>query len=299
MKPLFSIITPCFNSGNTLRTTYESLLAQSFKGFEWILVDDASNDDGQTRALIEMLRAEAPFVVKVQLLDQNHFGSKSAVVGCAIAAGEYIGILDHDDQLTSDALTIAANYIAINGGNSKVAGVCGRCVDEFGTFIGQKFKLDFSIANEGDVRFTDKIVCELFQFTRIEIARSFFSKMKPGYTNGYVWADISRQYDYVFVNDIFRVYNIGLPTSYSNNKEMVVRYPAAKAEALKGTINFYRPYLVRNIEYTSRLLGSYLRHTINNDVGLFDALRGFDLLLKAWLFCVYPVSILKAKGWLG
>ena len=42
---LISILTPTFNRSNLLNILYESLNRQSFKDFEWIIVDDGSNDD--------------------------------------------------------------------------------------------------------------------------------------------------------------------------------------------------------------------------------------------------------------
>ena len=85
---LLTVITSCYNSTMTLRRTYESLLAQADSEFEWILVDDCSNDDGATRQLIKQLAAEAPFSVKYHFLDKNYFASKSTATACALAEGE-------------------------------------------------------------------------------------------------------------------------------------------------------------------------------------------------------------------
>ena len=41
----FTIFTPTFNRGNLLQELYESLLRQTFKDFEWIIVDDGSTDN--------------------------------------------------------------------------------------------------------------------------------------------------------------------------------------------------------------------------------------------------------------
>ena len=40
-----SIITPTFNSKKFLKTTYESISRQSYKDWEWIVVDDCSSDN--------------------------------------------------------------------------------------------------------------------------------------------------------------------------------------------------------------------------------------------------------------
>lgn len=296
--PLFSIITPCYNSSQTLWSTYESLLKQPIDSFEWILVDDASSDNGLTTSLIEKIKLEAPFFVKTCYLNINNFGSRSVYTACLIAEGEYVAVLDHDDQLMPAALIIVKKYIDTYCNDGLVAGVCGRCINESGLLIGKKFDSDCILANEGEIRFKQGITSELFQFSKLEIVTPIFELMKPGYTNGFVWAKISEQYKYIYINDVLRVYDTALPTSYSNTSGMLVKYPEAKAAALRATILFYRPYLKFNIFYGSQVIGSYLRHTINNGISFSAAIRNFDFSLKAWCLIIYPASILKSKGWL-
>ena len=67
----FTIITSCYNSTKTLRRTYESLLYQEDKDFEWILIDDKSSDEGATRKLILELVKECPFPIKYFFLENN------------------------------------------------------------------------------------------------------------------------------------------------------------------------------------------------------------------------------------
>ncbi|MEQ1530632.1 MAG: glycosyltransferase family 2 protein [Methylococcales bacterium] len=296
MSPVFSIITPCFNSSATLLSTYESLLRQACADFDWILVDDASTDNGQTKTLINKLQRESPFNVKTIFLENNYFGSRSVFAGCGIAEGKYIAILDHDDQLTPDALQYVNNHLDKYGNVKEIAGVCGRCVDESGQLIGEKFHSDCFLANEAEVRFEMGITSELFQFTRVEVAMPFFALMEPGYTNGFVWAKIAQKHNYIYVNDVLRIYDTVLPTSYSNTKSMTIRYPDNKAKALKETLICYRPHLRRNILYSLQLIGSYVRHTINAKQKYISIFKGFDIKIKFLVFLLYPISYAKAKG---
>ena len=43
-NPIISIITPYYNSGKYIKQTAKSVLTQTFKNFEWIIVDDGSNE---------------------------------------------------------------------------------------------------------------------------------------------------------------------------------------------------------------------------------------------------------------
>ena len=260
----FSVITACFNSSETLGKTYSSLLQSTTIDFEWILVDDCSTDDGKTQALMRNILLNAPFPVKLKFLNENYFGSRSTYEACLIAEGEFACILDHDDQITADAFSVVLAHID-KYENKKIAGIAGRCVDQQGRLIGKKFKKNVFICNEGDLIFKKKFSSELFQFTKIDILRATFLSLRPGYTNGFAWAKISVDFDFVFVNDILRVYDMTLATSYSNNKNMHVMYPREKAEALQSTLEYYNDYLVWNPFYALRLAGSSIRHRLNAD----------------------------------
>ena len=62
-KYKFTIFTSCFNSEKFIYRLYNSLKAQSFKNFEWLIVDDFSNDS--TKSILESIEKEAPFDVRV------------------------------------------------------------------------------------------------------------------------------------------------------------------------------------------------------------------------------------------
>ncbi len=289
-----SVITPCYNSSATLERTYMSLLAQDNVNFEWILVDDFSSDKGQTKALILKFAETAPFPVKYKLLDENFFGSRCAFEGAKIADGEFACILDHDDQLTPGALTTAVKYLEDNKFIDLFAGVTGRCINEKGVFIGNSF-IKEDIAKEGDIRFKQKITCELFQFTRVALLREYFSVIKPGYTNGYVWAKMTEKYNFLYVNDVFRVYDTGLETSYSNNKAETIRYPEAKSEALLSTLESYNDYLSYNPVYSLKLAASGVRHLLNANKPILKSTPK-KLNAKLFFYLSIPLGFLKSKN---
>ncbi|WP_187371889.1 glycosyltransferase family 2 protein [Vibrio cholerae] len=294
---LFSIITPCFKSVKTLRRTYESLLKQKEKDFEWILIDDASPDNGETRKLILELAEEAPFVVKYKFLVENHFGTKSVYIASLLASGEFACILDHDDELVSTALSDVKKMIYDFDilSKEKVAGVSGRCVNERGELIGRMFRESIFQANEGDVRFKKKITCELFQFTKVKIINKFFSQMKPGYTNGFCWAKISECYDYVFTNSVLRIYDTYNPVSYSNSRTQKVMYPENKCVALIETLCCYEKYHKYNPLYTIRILASAHRYAILSNFDISGLLKELPAHLRVLFRLLFIPAYIKSK----
>jgi glycosyltransferase involved in cell wall biosynthesis len=102
-----SVFTPVYNTGrDKLLRTYRSLLQQSYKDWEWVIADDHSADAGTQEALREIAR---DYRVSMHNLDKPS-GNIGKLKGhlCAVASGDILFELDHDDVLTPDALAWVA-----------------------------------------------------------------------------------------------------------------------------------------------------------------------------------------------
>ncbi|MBD2345481.1 glycosyltransferase family 2 protein [Anabaena subtropica] len=98
MKPLVSILIPCYNVEQWLAETIESALAQTWKNIEIILVDDGSKDN--TLAVAKSFTSS-----KVKIINQENTG-QSAAENRAFqeAQGDFIEYLDADDLLAPDKI---------------------------------------------------------------------------------------------------------------------------------------------------------------------------------------------------
>lgn len=110
MKPLVSIIIPCFNQGTFLVYALQSLLAQTINEWECIIIDDGSMDNSAEVAA-SYCRNDKRF----HLIQQPNSGSAVARnKGLSVAEGEYIQFLDADDLLNSDKLRLQSEYMTAN-----------------------------------------------------------------------------------------------------------------------------------------------------------------------------------------
>jgi GT2 family glycosyltransferase len=101
-QPLVSIVTPVFNTDpRWLRACIESVRAQAYRNWELCLCDDASTST-ETRKVIDEYAAEPQ--IRVVRLEKNSHISAASNAALALATGEFVGLLDHDDELTPDAL---------------------------------------------------------------------------------------------------------------------------------------------------------------------------------------------------
>jgi len=80
---------------------YESLRPQTYRNFEWLIVDDGSTDD--TREIVEKWQAETEFP-KCYIYQENQGKAVTFNRGVREAQGELFLILDSDDVCVNQAL---------------------------------------------------------------------------------------------------------------------------------------------------------------------------------------------------
>jgi glycosyltransferase involved in cell wall biosynthesis len=102
-KPLISIITPVFDTPlQRLAEAIESVLAQAYENWELVLIDDGSSDAELLRALPVLAARDRRITLKS--LGKHEGISAASNQGLALAHGEWITFLDHDDVIEPDAL---------------------------------------------------------------------------------------------------------------------------------------------------------------------------------------------------
>lgn len=99
-KPLISIIIPCFNAGLLLGRSLNSVINQTWKNKEIILVDDGSTD----KITLEIIESYRNYP-EIKIIKQKNNGLPNARnKGGRIAKGEYLYFLDSDDWIESNTL---------------------------------------------------------------------------------------------------------------------------------------------------------------------------------------------------
>ena len=106
-KPIVSVVIPTYNRGWTIREAVDSVLAQDFKDYELIVVDDGSTDDSR-----DILKS---YGAAVSVLRQSNKGVSAARnTGVAASAGELIAFLDSDDLWLPQKLSHQVDFFNRN-----------------------------------------------------------------------------------------------------------------------------------------------------------------------------------------
>ena len=145
---MISIITATYNSAETINDTIKSVLCQTNKDFEYIIVDGGSTDE-----TIDIVKSyESEFFGRLKWVSEKDKGIYDAMnKGIKMASGDIIGILNSDDYYTSDDIlqTIAdafkcQNVDAIYGDIHFIKdGVPDKCVRYYSSRLFSPFWLRF------------------------------------------------------------------------------------------------------------------------------------------------------------
>jgi glycosyltransferase involved in cell wall biosynthesis len=272
----FTIFTSTRNRAHTLDRVFESLVRQSFRDFEWIVVDNGSTDG--TAELVRGWKARAPF--EIEYLAQENRGKHTAMNRAAgRARGRFFLPLDSDDALPEDALErMLATWESIPAAvRDGYAGVTGLCVDEHGALIGTPFPETPLDSNPMELFYRYRVTGEKAGFQRTDLMRQHPLPEIPGYsgfvTDGITWRAIGRRFKTRYVNEPYRIYWQDQAVSLSRPKRVWDDAP--------GLVLAYESLLNEDIGWLRHAPAEFLRETIRYVRFSFHIGRSIPAQLRA------------------
>lgn len=198
-----TVFTPTFNRKQTLERTYISLKKQSFRDFEWLIIDDGSTDD--TESLVAgWLKEKNSFPIRYYWKPN---GGKHTAHNCALplARGEYFAILDSDDWYDPEALMVLMGQWDSMPETEKqrfsnIEGIC-RYAD--GSAIGRLFPCDIYESDNFSIRKLHDRPMDTMGMYRLDILKEFtFPENFEGcfVPESLVWDRIADKYKTLFLN---------------------------------------------------------------------------------------------------
>jgi glycosyltransferase involved in cell wall biosynthesis len=207
-EPLFTVFTPTSDRAHTLERVHDSLCAQTFGDFEWLVVDDGSTDG--TDHLVARWSEEASFPVRY--VWQENVGKHVAFNRAVQAArGTLFLTLDSDDECVPTALErFADHWWSIpSQRRDEFSAVTALCANADGKVVGAEFPHDPTDSDPIEIEYRYGVDGEKWGFHRTDVlARYPFPEVpgQPFVTESLVWHRIAHDYRTRYVNDVLRVY---------------------------------------------------------------------------------------------
>lgn len=205
----FTVATATYNRAGVLHRVYDSLASQTYRDFEWIIVDDGSVDN--TGELVESFRRNADFPVRY-FYEKN--SGKHIAINKAVreAQGELFIMVDSDDSFKPESLEILNGYWTGIPENEreKYRGVTCRCYDpETEKPVGREFLPECSDMMGNRAKFKYKLSFDMWGFNRLDVMRQFPYPNVEGlsfYPESVIWDRMDERYMIYFVNDALLAY---------------------------------------------------------------------------------------------
>lgn len=120
-----SIFTATYNRAELLKRLYASIKQQNYDDFEWIIIDDGSNDNTETYVRKWIDSSNFSIIYKKVINGGKH---RAINLGLKLSSGELFFIVDSDDCLVSNVLVEIDNLGQKLINNSRFIGFSGRCL---------------------------------------------------------------------------------------------------------------------------------------------------------------------------
>ncbi len=204
-----TVFTPTYNRVASLPRCFECLKKQTYKNFEWIIIDDGSTDG--TDKLVESFKSENPFFELTYIYQENRGKHTAKNIAAKLAKGEFFITLDSDDACTDDALEVfLSEWEKIpEADRNGYYGISCRSSDLEGNIHGTPMTCEYIDSNDLDFKMKHKIKGELWGMVRTDVVREFPSPEEKGfkfYPENIIWNRVGRKYKARYINKALRYY---------------------------------------------------------------------------------------------
>lgn len=289
----FSICTPTYNRAHLLHRPFKSLCNQTFKDFEWIIIDDGSTDD--TKEVVNILKKEADFPI-YYVKTENRGRAAALNESYKYINAKYVMNLDSDDEFVEDCLErIYKIWESIPPEEyNRFWCVTGHCIDNIQR---KQIGIDWP-ANINDLhgRKQHKVITKYKQYSEKSCCRKIDVLKKypfPQYLEtkfvpeDIVWEKVNKEYDQYCVNEVFRVYFVDSEDSLAkaNNMDISRRYSSYYLalffvnECLSQILyNRNIKYAILQVARASHILGKKYNEVVKS----INSITGRMLVSLAW-----------------
>ena len=284
---MFSILTPTYNRATTLHRVYQSLLNQTLKSFEWIIIDDGSTDDTENLVNSWMIKSNL-FKIKYYKLNQNLGKSNAVNTGLDLCTEKITIIADSDDSFVPNTIAqLQAIWSTVfeTMEYKRIAAIWTLVKNENGDLIGDCFPTNFWQVNfENRVLNRKKSISgEKWHSWQTNILKKYkmFDNENSFVSEGATWNRINKDYDFLCINIIHRIY------WYSENG--LINQKKSRLKVEKN--HYYTTYFqLKDLGALNILKFKYYRNVAFDYIKAFYFYRDKNNLLNCFQFIAAVIS---------
>lgn len=251
MDYTFTIFTPCYNGEKTIKRVFDSVLAQTYDKWEWIIINDGSTDNSEmviNRMLNNIISDKKCRITFISQANKGkHVAWNKAV---EMAKGDFFLSADCDDSFKSNTLEYfnkKANELCQKDFlHSHFSGVNVCCYrPKTNERVGDAYPIDGLVSDNIELAYRYKINGEHWGIVRTDILKQIKFPELTGhfYNESYLWFTIAKQYKVICFNEMLRSYFFE-QQSLVNNKNYKLDYDRAVMEL---SFNWWRVKEIGNL----------------------------------------------------
>ena len=293
-----TVFTATYNRAKLLPRLFDSLLNQTYKDFEWVIVDDGSVDD--THDVVDEFMRRAWFPIKY--VKQENQGRHMAInTGVREANGKLFSIIDSDDMYVPSGLAdmISAWNELPDSKKESFSGVCGLLSYESGSIVGDRFPSNPFDSDNVSLRLVNGIEGDKISLTRTDVMKAF---PYPDNLGRYavcslVWNRIGFKYKCRFINKVIGIVEYQEGGLTDTALKMRVENPKSmrliNRELLESNIDL-------PLKQRIKCLINYARYTMHDGLSFSQIIKAppygnywIPLIIPAWFLYVRDKYRLK------
>lgn len=211
-RPLVTVFVPCYNAGRFISETIDSVLTQTYRNFELLIIDDGSADN--SREIIEAYAARDERI-HIYYNECNRGVAYTRNRGIEEAQGKYLAVMDADDIATPDRLEKEVRYLEAHPSVGAVSG-CLYKIDECGRRTGKSGRTAYGAQDVKAHMFFENVMIHSASMYRLDIVRKYKVRYPDDYhgIEDYMfWCRLLDYTDVVVLGEYFvsyRIVNTGL-----------------------------------------------------------------------------------------
>ena len=201
--PQVSVIIPTHNRAEFLATAIRSVLKQTFKDFELLVIDDASSDT--TAQVVASFRDPRIHYIRH---DRNQGGAAARNTGIANSNGEYIAFLDDDDEWYSEKLMRQMRCMVASRPEVAVVYTGYQIVDRATNQVrarmipAERGNLHAQLLETNPIGGTSSVLLKRECLTKVGL----FDEALPSFQDRDLWIRIARAFEFDYVADVLLNY---------------------------------------------------------------------------------------------